>query len=94
MSYKLIPMDAKITLSFDEEVICEAKKFAEANNISLSRLTEFLYRNITRKNYRSLEDLPLADWVSAVAEGQAEYKTKHKNRTTLKEAFYQSKKSK
>lgn len=87
-------MDAKITLSFDEEVIERAKKFAEANNISLSRLTEFLYRNITTKNYRSLEDLPLADWVSAVAEGQAAYVTKHKTRKQLKQAYYQSKKTK
>ncbi len=87
-------MDAKITLSFDEDVIERAKKFAEANNISLSRLTEFLYRNITTKNYRSLEDLPLADWVSAVAEGQATYVTKHKTRNQLKQAYYQSKKTK
>ncbi len=86
-------MDAKITMSFDAEVIEKAKQFAEANNISLSRLTEFLFRNITQKNYRSLEDLPLADWVSAVAEGQAEYKTKHKTRTQLKQDYYQSKKN-
>ena len=86
-------MDAKITMSFDSEVIEKAKQFAEANNISLSRLTEFLFRNITQKNYRSLEDLPLADWVSAVAEGEAEYKTKHKTRTQLKQDYYQSKKA-
>ncbi len=86
-------MDTKITLSFDAEVIEQAKKFAETNNISLSRLTEFLYRNITQKNYRSLEELPLADWVSAVAEGQAEYITKHKTRAQQKEAFYKSKKA-
>ncbi len=29
-------MGAKITLCFDEKVIQKAKKFAEANNISLS----------------------------------------------------------
>jgi hypothetical protein len=34
-------MDAKITLSFDESVIKRAKPYAENNNISLSRLTEF-----------------------------------------------------
>lgn len=87
-------MDAKITLSFDADVIEKAKEFAESNNISLSRLTEFLYRNITQKNYRSLEDLPLADWVSAVAEGEAVYKTKHKTRSQIKQDYYQSKKTK
>lgn len=86
-------MDAKITLRFDAEVIEKAKQFAESNNISLSRLTEFLFRNITQKNYRSLEELPLANWVSAVAEGEAVYKTNHKTRSQLKQDFYQSKKA-
>ncbi|MEP7253328.1 MAG: DUF6364 family protein, partial [Ginsengibacter sp.] len=35
-------MDNKVTLSFDESVISRAKKYAEKNNISLSRLIEFL----------------------------------------------------
>lgn len=85
-------MDNKITLSFDADVIDQAKQFAEAHNISLSRLTEFLYRNITKKNYRSLEDLPVASWVSMVAEGQAEYITKRKNSKQLKKEFYEAKK--
>jgi hypothetical protein len=87
-------MDTKITLSFDADIIEKAKKFAEANNISLSRLTEFLYRNITQKNYRSLEDLPLADWISQVAEGQATYVTKHKTRLQQKEEFFKSRNKK
>jgi hypothetical protein len=40
-------MDAKVTLSFDEEVIVLAKEFAAKNNISLSRLTEFLLKKAT-----------------------------------------------
>jgi hypothetical protein len=35
-------MGAKVTLSFIQAVIDKAKKFAEANNISLSRMIEFL----------------------------------------------------
>jgi len=42
-------MDAKITLSFDEDVIHGAKLFADRNNISLSRLTEYIYRNLIEK---------------------------------------------
>ena len=61
-------MDAKITLSFDEAVINKAKKYADANDISLSRLTEFLYRKITSGHYQNLEDMPVSDWVSMVAE--------------------------
>ena len=39
-------MDSKITLSFDQQVIEQAKEFAAANNISLSRLTEFLLSKV------------------------------------------------
>lgn len=85
-------MDAKITLSFDADVIKKAKKFADDNQISLSRLTEYLYKNMTQKNYRSLEDLPLADWVSEVAEGQVEYITKRQGRKQQKQTYYASKK--
>ena len=85
-------MDSKVTLSFDEDVIVKAKQFAEANNISLSRLTEYLFRKITTSNYKSLEDLPISDWVSVVAEGAIEYKTKSQNRKALKQEYFDSKK--
>jgi hypothetical protein len=63
-------MDAKITLSFDEAVIVRAKQFAEANNISLSRLTEFLLNKATAASYPSLDELPVSSWVTMVAEGR------------------------
>lgn len=84
-------MDAKITLSFDEQVINEAKAFAARNGVSLSRLTEFVYKQMTSGDYRSLEDLPIADWVDIVSEGSIEY-TKSSSRKQLKSAFYDSKK--
>jgi hypothetical protein len=71
-------MDTKLTLQFDREVINKAKAFATTNNISLSRLTEFLYRNITSGNYKTLEELPVADWVALVAEGEAKYTRRSK----------------
>lgn len=40
-------MDAKLTLSFDEEIIAQAKKFAKEKGISVSRLTEYLFKSIT-----------------------------------------------
>jgi hypothetical protein len=86
-------MDAKITLSFDEAVINKAKKYADANDISLSRLTEFLYRKITSGHYQNLEDMPVSDWVSMVAEGAVEYKTTaSKTRKALKKEYFDSKK--
>ena len=85
-------MDTKITLSFDESAINKAKKYADANNISLSRLTEYLYNKITSSTYAQLEDLPISDWVNRVAEGQAEYKTRSKKRKEMKHEFFKSKK--
>ena len=83
-------MDSKLTLNFDQAVIGKAKDFAAENNISLSRLTEFLYRKITTGNYANLEELPISDWVNQVAEGRAEYKTR--SRKASKTEFYTSKK--
>lgn len=85
-------MDAKVTLSFDEGVVTRAKRFAEKNNISLSRLVEFLLQKTTSENYSSLEDLPISEWVSIVAEGEAIYQTKKKTRKATKAEYFSSKK--
>ncbi|HOZ77446.1 MAG TPA: DUF6364 family protein [Ferruginibacter sp.] len=85
-------MDSKITLSFDAGVIDKAKSFAEQNNISLSRLTEFLLRKVTSSHYKSLEDLPISDWVSMVSEGEAVYITRAKKNKQLKAEYFKSKK--
>lgn len=84
-------MDTKITLSFDKQVIKEAKEFAEMNGISLSRLTEFIYKQMTSKHYKSLEELPIADWVNMVAEEKPEY-GKSISRKKMKSDFFESKK--
>ncbi len=85
-------MDAKVTLSFDATVIRKAKNYAENNNISLSRLTEFLLRKVTGDPYKSLEDLPISDWVTMVSEGAVEYQTKAKKNKDLKAEYFKSKK--
>jgi len=86
-------MDNKITLSFDESVILKAKKYAAKNNISLSRLIEFLLKKITSNNYNSLEDFPISDWVHQVAEGEAVYQTKaRRTRKAATEEYFKSRK--
>ncbi|MBC7914243.1 MAG: hypothetical protein H7Y07_08975 [Pyrinomonadaceae bacterium] len=84
-------MDTKLTLSFDNDVINRAKKYAQENNISLSRLIEFLLNKVTSTGYQSLEDFPIADWVNQVAEGEATYITK-RTRKASKTDFFDSKK--
>lgn len=85
-------MDAKITLSFDKKVIESAKAYAEEQGISLSRLTEYLYKCITREKSQPIEYLPIADWVMQLAEGQAEYKTKPRSRKGSRDEFFESRK--
>ena len=82
-------MDAKVTLSFDTKAIESAKRFAARHNISLSRLTEFLYSQLESKTYQSLEELPVSDWVYQVAEGEMVYKKSSKN---MKKEFYEHRK--
>lgn len=84
-------MDAKLTLSFDEEIINKAKKYADEHNISLSRMIEHLLSKVVEKPYESLEDFPISDWVAMVAEGEAAYKNK-KSKKSQKEEFFESKK--
>jgi antitoxin component of RelBE/YafQ-DinJ toxin-antitoxin module len=83
-------MDAKVTLKFDKDIINQAKAYAEKQGISLSRLTEFLYKRISENSYSNLEDFPISDWVNMVAEGEAEYKPKKK--ISHKAEYYESRK--
>ncbi len=85
-------MDAKITMSFDASVIDKAKEYAANNGMSLSRLTEVLLRKVVAGNYRNIEDMPVADWVSMLSEGEVEYHTRARSRKTLKDEYYKGKK--
>ena len=84
-------MDAKITLSFDKSVINKAKKFADDNNISLSRLTEFLLSKVTSTSYQSIDQLPVSDWISQVSEGAVEYSRTSRSRKNMRKEFYNTK---
>ena len=87
-------MDTKITLSFDENIIDKAKKFADANNISLSRLTEFLLSKVTSTTYKSLDEIPVSDWVGMLAEGDVKYVRTPSSRKKIKAEFYEKTKKK
>ncbi len=85
-------MDFKITLAFDSKVIANAKAFAKQNKISLSRLTEYIYSQLTSNDYKTLEDLPIADWIDQVAEGEAEYTRFNDKNSSKKKEFFESRK--
>ncbi len=85
-------MDAKITMSFDANIIDKAKHYAENKGISLSRLTEILLRKATMGGYQDIEDIPVSNWVTTVSEGEAEYITNPRTRKQTKDEYYNRKK--
>ena len=83
-------MDAKVTLQFDAQTIEEARQFALNHGISLSRLTEILLRKATAQGNKNIEDIRVADWVTAISEGEATY-VKPRKRKDMKQEFYNRK---
>jgi len=86
-------MDAKVTLSFDREVIERAKILCDDLGISLSRFTEVLYQKaIEFGRPASIEELPISAWVNAVAEGSTTYisPNRKRSRSDIKKEFFQS----
>jgi hypothetical protein len=83
-------MDTKLTLSFNADVVDRAKSFAEAHHISLSRLIEFMLVKVTDQRYRSLDELPVSDWITQVAEGEATYIRKNAANRNLKKDYLAS----
>ena len=59
-------MDAKVTLSFDADVIRQAKQLAKKHNISLAMLVEFLLLKSINHNAFRLDDLPINDWINTM----------------------------
>ncbi len=47
-------MDAKLTLSFNREIVEKAKRYATDHNISLSRLKEHLLTQVTATPSKSI----------------------------------------
>ena len=83
-------MDAKITLSFNASIIEKAKEYADEQGLSLSRLTEILLKKVVSSGrHDNIEDIPISDWVSAVAEGEVEYRTRSRSKKSMKKDFFE-----
>jgi hypothetical protein len=54
-------METKLTLKMDESVITSAKKYAEQNHRSLSRLVETYFKNLTEKTSQKRKFSPLVE---------------------------------
>ena len=56
--------------------IKKAKDFAEQHNVSLSKLTEFIYLRLGNKKYDTHDEMPISEWVNMVADGEIKYDSK------------------
>lgn len=59
-------MNKKLTLSLDQAIIENAKKYAKSNNISLSKLIESYLSSLTKRKKKSTEITPLVESLSGV----------------------------
>ncbi|MCL2834003.1 MAG: DUF6364 family protein [Treponema sp.] len=59
-------METKLTLKLDQEVINSAKKYAEKNHKSLSRLVEDFFKNLVYENISYKKYPPLVENLSGV----------------------------
>ena len=59
-------MDKKLTLSLDNSIIENAKKYAKSNNISLSKLIESYLTTLTKPKRNTTEITPLVESLSGV----------------------------
>jgi hypothetical protein len=59
-------METKLTLKLDQQVINSAKKYAENNNRSLSKLAEDYFRNLLSENIQKEEYPPLVKKISGI----------------------------
>lgn len=84
-------MTARITLRLDKEIVERAKMLARERRVSLSKLTEYFFRQATSGSYKDLEKFPVAEWVDQIAERTPEYKTGSRSKKSLKEELHNSK---
>ena len=59
-------MDTKLTLNLDKSVIENAKKYAKARKISLSKLIESYLASLIKKKSQDTEITPLVESLSGV----------------------------
>jgi hypothetical protein len=59
-------METKLTLKLDQSVITSAKKYAENNNRSLSRLVEDYFKNLSSETAQEEDYPPLIKKLSGI----------------------------
>jgi len=59
-------MDSKLTLKLNENIIQQAKQYAKANNISLSRMIENYLQALTSTNKTTIKTSPLVESLTGV----------------------------
>lgn len=66
-------MKKPLNISLDENLISEVKKYAEANEISISSMVEDYFETLLRPKRSLKENVSLVEFVKKMPENQAEF---------------------
>ena len=69
-------MDKKLTLSLNQAIIKQAKKYAKSNNISLSKLIESYLATLTSPHSKKPDITPLVKSLSGIIDLPADFDEK------------------
>lgn len=72
-------MNSKLTLKLDTETIEAAKKYADQNKTSLSKLIEYYFQSVIKKRGRKAKIDPLVKELSGIVKlpGKFDYKKEY-----------------
>ncbi len=82
-------MDKKLTLSLDESIIAQAKKYAQQNGTSLSKMIESYFRSITSEDSKDdkIKITPLVESLCGVGELPADFDYKKSRQQYLDKKY-------
>jgi len=81
-------MDKKLTLSLNQKIIEQAKKYAKSNSTSLSKLIENYLGTLTSKTKQEeIEITPLVESLSGIINLPADFDLKKSKREYLKKKY-------
>lgn len=72
-------MNTKLTLSLDRETIEEAKSYAKANKVSLSKLIENYLNSLTRTSKKEIRVSPLVESLTGVLSSDSDARESYRD---------------
>ena len=72
-------MNTKLTLNVDKDIIEEAKTYAKAHHVSLSKLIENYLNSLTRSSKKKSSVSPLVESLTGIIPSDYDERTEYRN---------------